>query len=309
MSARKTKNAPVGIRLSDFLKSPPARPKPFYVLVGSDPYLLHEGRRGVRENVFGDADPGAGLEELDGPEADLARLFDTLRTPPLLAPRCLVFIRDADKFVQQVREALEKYLDAPAPHAALCLEVAKWNPETKLGKRVARIGLCVQCETTQPHRIPAWLTREARQRHGKELPFAAAQMLLEHLGPDMGALISALEMLDLYTGQARAIDTADVDALIARGHHERVWALADAVAERRLLRALELLDAFWTEGMTAPQIVGLLRMQFRQLVRVLAFGRRMGLDAAMAKASVPRGAFARAKTLEHRNPAGNVVRQ
>jgi len=120
-------------------------------------------------------------------------------------------------------------------------------------------------------------------------------MLVEHLGPDMGALVSALEMLDLYTGQARAIDSSDVDALIARGHHERVWALADAVAERRLARALELLDAFWAEGMTAPQIVGLLRVQLRQLVRVFAFGRRMGLDAAMAKAGVPRGAFARVR--------------
>jgi DNA polymerase III delta subunit len=111
----------------------------------------------------------------------------------------------------------------------------------------------------------------------------------------MGALVSALEMLDLYTGEARAIDCPDVDALIARGHHERVWAMTDAVAERRLARALELLDAFWTDGMAAPQIVGLLRVQFRQLVRVTAFGRHMGLDAAMAKAGVPRGAFARVR--------------
>ena len=295
MFARKAKTAPVGMRLSEFLKAPPAQPKPIYVLAGSDPYLLHEGRRAVRASVFGDTDPGAGLEELDGPEADLARVLDTLRTPPLLAPRRLVFVRDADVFVQRAREALEKYLDAPAPDAALCLQVAKWNPGTELGKRVARLGLCVQCETTQPHRIPAWLTQQARKRHGKELPFAAAQMLVEHLGPDMGALVSALEMLDLYTGQARAIDTSDIDALIARGHHERVWAMADAVAERRLARALELLDAFWAEGMAAPQIVGLLRVQLRQLVRASAFGRRMGLDAAMAKAGVPRGAFARVR--------------
>lgn len=100
-------------------------------------------------------------------------------------------------------------------------------------------------------------------------------------------------MLDLYTGTASRIDTDDVDVLIARGHHERVWALCDAVAARRLPHAMALLDAFWAEGMAAPNIVGLLRVQLRQLARVRALGRHMSLDAAMARAGVPRGAASR----------------
>ena len=38
----------VGVRLSEFLKHPEAAPKPIYVLLGSDPYLLDQGRRAVR---------------------------------------------------------------------------------------------------------------------------------------------------------------------------------------------------------------------------------------------------------------------
>ncbi|HUX01748.1 MAG: DNA polymerase III subunit delta [Phycisphaerae bacterium] len=292
--ARSRKNRPsAAIRLSDFLKEKPAAPKPVYVLCGADPYLLDQGRQAVRRAVFGDADPGIGLEELDGPETDAARVLDTLRTPPLLAPRRLLVIREADPFVQRFRAALEKYLDAPAAGASLALEVANWNENTKLAEAVTRAGRLVRCEADQPDRIPAWLQREARRRHGKELSFAAAEMLLEHLGPDLGALVSALEMLDLYTAGAPRVDTADVDALIARGCHERAWALCNAVAEQNLARAMELLDAFWAEGMVAPQIVGLLRVQLKQLVRVRAFGRAMSLDAAMAKAGVPRHAFAR----------------
>jgi len=114
--------------------------------------------------------------------------------------------------------------------------------------------------------------------------------MLEYLGADFASLLSALDILALHAGSATAIDTPDVDTLVARGHHERVWDLCDAVALRQIPRAMELLDAFWTEGMVAPQIVGLLRPTFRQLLRAKALARRMGLDAAIEKAAIPWGA-------------------
>ncbi|MBE3069660.1 MAG: DNA polymerase III subunit delta, partial [Planctomycetes bacterium] len=196
---------------------------------------------------------------------------------------------------ERKREALLKYLDAASPSGSLCLEVASWNESTRLAKRVAVVGIVVQCETDRPQQIPSWLERQAREQHGKRLSRGAAQLLQEYLGNDFASLTHALGMLALYVKDGGDIDTAEVDALIARGHHERVWDLCDAVAERRVARALGLLDAFWTEGMLAPQIVGLLRSTFRQLVRVRSLGGRMGLDAAMARANVPRPAFTRVR--------------
>jgi len=300
----------VGVRLSDFEKQAKAAPKPIYVLLGTDPYLLDKGRQTVRRQVLADADPGMALLELGGEEAVLADVLDALRTPPFLAPRRLVSIREAEKFLGQkggggeseedpeaargdgkkVREALLHYLEAPAPTGSLCLEVASWNESTNLAKRVAAVGCVICCEVTDPHVLPGWLQRETRERYHKTLTDAAAQMLLEYLGTDMAALLAALDALALFTESATAIDAPDVDSVIARGHHDRVWALSDAVAERRIPRALELLDTFWAEGMVAPQIVGLLRSTFRQLIRTKALARRMSLDAAMAQANIFYGA-------------------
>ena len=299
----------VGIRLSDFEKQAKAAPKPIYVLLGTDPYLLDKGRRAVRRQVLADADPGMALLELGGEEAVLADVLDALRTPPFLAPRRLVSIREAEKFLGQkggggeeegaespaadgkkVREALLRYLEAPAPTGSLGLEVASWNESTSLAKRVAAVGCVIRCEIIDPSVLPGWLQRETRERYHKTLTYAAAQMLLEYLGTDMAALLAALDALALFTESATAIDAPDVDSVIARGHHDRVWALCDAVAERRIPVALELLDAFWAEGMVAPQIVGLLRSTFRQLIRTKALARRMSLDAAMAQANVFYGA-------------------
>ena len=289
-------------RLSDFAKRKAhGEPLPIYVLRGSDPYLLDKGRHIVRERAIGQAEPGMALLELDGADAQLADVLDALRTMPFLAPRRLVSIRNADAFFaannqgEHKRDAILKYLDEPSPTGVLCLEMATWNTATRLAKRVDAVGLVVQCEADKPYQIPPWLKGQARELYGKTLTDAAARMLQEYLGNDFAALTHALDMLALFVGDAPRIDTAEVDALVARGHHERVWALCNAVALRQAPLALELLDAFWTEGMVAPQVVGLLRTTFRQLVRVRAFANTMSLDAAMDRAGVPRAAFNRVR--------------
>jgi DNA polymerase-3 subunit delta len=275
-------------RVGEFEKEKAAgQPKPIYILRGTDPYLLGLGRQAVRRRAIGDADPGMAVLEMLGGEATLADVLDGLRTLPFLAPRRLVLIREAEEFLDEhTREALLTYLEAPSPTGVLALEVASWNEALRLAKRVAEVGLVIVCEATDPARIPAWLQGQAKARHGKTLAFGAAQMLVEYLGADFASLLHALDMLALYTGASDAIDAAEVDALVARGHHERVWDLCDAVAEGNLGKALELLETFHSEGLVAAQIVGILRPTFRQLLQVRALNRRMSLDEAMARASV-----------------------
>jgi len=282
-------------RLSDFVAHKGRdEPLPLYVLRGTDPYLLEKGYTAVRRRTIGDADPGLALMEFDGTEAEVADVLDALRTVPLVAPRRLVVLRDADAFLDaDTRPLLEKYLEEPAPTGVLCLQVGSWNGQTRLARRAAEIGLVVACEADKPNKIPGWLRRQARDQYGKDLSLEAARMLQEFLGDDFAALVHALDALALYVGDAEAIDAPDVDALVARGHHERVWDLCDAVADGRATNALELLEVFWTEGMAAPQIVGLLRSTFRRLIRVRALAETMTLEAAMDRAGVHRAALDR----------------
>ncbi len=296
-------------RLSDFVAHKGRdEPVPVYVLRGTDPFLLEQGRAAVRQRTLGDADPALALVTFDGGEAETAEVLDALRTLPFLADRRLVILRDADAFLDaDTRPMLETYLAEPAPTGVLCLQAASWNPQTRLAKRVAEIGRVVACEADKPNKIPGWLRKQAREQYGKALPLEAARMLQEFLGDDFAALVHALDALALYVGDAETIAATDVDALVARGHHERVWALCDAVAEGRPARALELLEIFWTEGMAAPQVVGLLRSTFSRLIRVRALAESMSLEAAMDRAGVHRAASERMRRALDRLSADDLA--
>jgi DNA polymerase-3 subunit delta len=293
MARGDSRKTSAGMRLSDFLAEKAGQPRPVYVLRGTDPYLLDQARRRVREVTIGGADPGLAAVETTGSEAVLADVLDALKTLPFLAPRRLVLVREAEEFLEKparkdekVRDVLHEYLQSPSPTGSLCLEAASWNESTNLARQVAKDGVLVLCELADADRLPRWLKTEAKRLYGKNLALPAAQMLVDYLGTDFASLLSALDALALYVGCEEKIDTPDVDALVARGHHERVWALCDAVAARQTARALELLEAFWAEGMVAPQIIGLLRPTFKQLLRVRALARRMDLVKAMDEAGI-----------------------
>ncbi len=302
--AKKPKSGPRPMRVSEFQKAlKGAEPRSVYVLTGSDPYLLRQARDAIRAAVLGDADPALALMQVDGPQSETAGVLDALRTPPFLAPKRLVIVREADKFVQRARGALEKHFAANDPPGCLVLESLGWNASTKLGKRVAEIGTVVACEADRPDALPGWLAARAKEA-GKPMSREAARMLPEYLGTDMASLLGALEQLVLYVGDAEQITEKDVDAVVARGHHERVWALCDAVGEGNLPRALELLDAFLAEGMVVPQLVGLLRREVRQMVQVGALARRMSVDMALREARVhPAAAPRLRKALTKLSPA------
>jgi DNA polymerase-3 subunit delta len=296
-SKAKRKGGSAAVRLGDFMKTAGgAPPRSVYVLRGTDPYLLNQARTTIRAQVLGDADPDLALLEATGADAVLADVLGALRTLPFLAPRRLVVVREADPFVAAAREALERYLEAPSPTGSLCLEVAEWNETTRLARRVADpgVGALIACEVV-PELLPTWLQRQARKVYAKQLTRAGVELLIESLGHDMAPLLAAVEALALYAGDAPAIDAREVDALVARGNHEQIWALCEAVAQRRAPRALELLDAFQADGMEAPQLIGLLRKEFRNFLHVRALARRMSIDAAMNQAGVKFPAFARTR--------------
>ena len=66
MARGDSKKSGTGTRLSEFLAEKAARPRPIYVLRGTDPYLLDQARQHVRRALagFSDSGPAAAYQAL-----------------------------------------------------------------------------------------------------------------------------------------------------------------------------------------------------------------------------------------------------
>jgi DNA polymerase-3 subunit delta len=206
------------------------------------------------------------IAEFDGPAAELADVLDECRTMSLLASVRLVCVRDADAFVAEYREALEKYLQSPSPTGVLVLVCTRWDKRWRLYKLVETIGRNVDCQSPVRAKIPPWLIERARHEYGCELQAAAAQRLIELTGQELGRLDMDLAKLATYVHPRQVIRPTDVDELVGATRAEKVFGITDAIGRRDAARAL----ALWAQVLASDpdasyRAVGGLAYGFRKL--------------------------------------------
>src|SRR5262245_2223509 len=85
-----------------------AKPQPVYVLHGDEEFLKRQSKLALRRLILGAGDDGFALASFEGDKAAWADVVGELNTLPLLAPRRLVVVENADPFVSRERARLEK---------------------------------------------------------------------------------------------------------------------------------------------------------------------------------------------------------
>ena len=149
----------------DFLETPSGlKTGPVVVVYGKERFLKLAAIKGVARAVLGPDSDDLGLTRVPGPDADLKTVVDSLLTISMWNPRQVVLVEDADEFVSNYREGLEAYLDRPAKKAVLILDVKSWPSNTRLAKKVAAIGLPLDCGELKGAALLGWITKACRNR-------------------------------------------------------------------------------------------------------------------------------------------------
>ncbi|MFI4861991.1 MAG: DNA polymerase III subunit delta [Phycisphaerales bacterium JB063] len=165
-----------------------------------------------------------------GKSATVADVFDELRSYSLMMTYKLVVVDDADQWVKQHREALERYAQAPVDHATLVLRTPTWH-KGKVDKQIEKVGAVVKCEPPKPAEAAAWLVGRATSEHGVSLDKRAASLLVDRLGPHLMLLDTELAKLSLMTGEpvgGKRVVTADLVAqTVGQASEEKAWVIQE----------------------------------------------------------------------------------
>ena len=97
--------------------------EPIYVIAGKEDSLVWAECEKLIDKLLGPQERAVGLFKAEPFEVSAAQVFDELRTVPFLSSRRVVVIKNADKFVSENRQLLEKYFDNPSSTGILILTV------------------------------------------------------------------------------------------------------------------------------------------------------------------------------------------
>jgi len=210
-----------------------------YYITGEDEYQKDEA---VRQLVEAAIDPTARDFNLDirrGGELDGESLGVLLSTPPMMAERRGVVIRDVGALRKDARKVLDDYLKKQAFDLLLVMASCS-GAKTDDGLSSASTSL--EFDPLSGDRIPKWIAHHADSALGVRITEAATELLQAAVGNDLHQFSGELDKLASFVeGRGQEIGEEAVAAVVGVRRGETLSDLLDAVADRNAARALDLI--------------------------------------------------------------------
>jgi DNA polymerase III subunit delta len=224
------------------------------------------------------------VERLYGGETRAATVLDAVRTLPMLAPRRIVVVLQAERLLVPKRESeaaerdlesLSAYIKAPLPEATLVLVADALDKRRSIAKLLYQQATIVECgSVTYADEAEAWVCGQV-MKAGMTIDGAAARLLVERAGfvaeptegyrrreeqhGDIGRLRADTERACLYALEQKKVSVADVREVVGPETAQDAWDFIRELERGSVGGALRELGLLLESGGVPFMILGQLR--------------------------------------------------
>ncbi|HZR24445.1 MAG TPA: DNA polymerase III subunit delta [Vicinamibacterales bacterium] len=258
---------------------------PIYLLTGEDDIeksalaghfaeLVDEGLRAFNVERIHAGEWTTGDKLTDG----VSSLIDAARTLPMMAPRRVVIVQQAEALLTPKRESdaatkalaqLESLLNAPEKETTIVFVAASVDRRSRMFKLLQKVGTIVECGVIADQADAERWIRNRVAANGVEIDPAAARALAQRAGPDVRRLRSEIDRLLLYAYGQKKIGMDDARAIAGPAALQDDWAMANAIEAGQPGEALRQLALILDNGAAPEMVLGqlgwLVRAKFPQL--------------------------------------------
>jgi len=215
-----------------------------YYLYGDDEFLKEQAVRQLIAAVVDPATRDFNLDVRGAAQLDAQTLGTLVNTPPMMAERRAVVIRDVAALRNDGRAALDEHLARESQRTGsadvILVLVASGGEKAKPDKALQGVNGAVEFPPLSGDRVPRWIAHHVATELGASITPEAAALLQSAVGTDLPTLAAELDKLVSYTAGAE-IDEAAVAAVVGVRRGETLGDFLDRVAARDVPGALELL--------------------------------------------------------------------
>ena len=269
-------------------------PDPIYLLHGEDEIeksalahefeaLVDDGLRAFNVERIHAGDVASG-EKL---AAVVGSVIDAARTLPMMAPRRVVIVPQADGLLVPKREseaatraldALESLLKTPPRETVLVLVAGNLDRRSRMFKLLARAATLVECGVLADQGDAERWVKNRVAAAGVQIDPAGARLLAERCGTDVKRLRNDVDRLLLYALGQNTIALDDVRQIVGPAALQDDWAMTNAIESGDGAAALRQLSLMLDGGAPPEKVLGQLGWLVRTKFPALAPG---GLKSAI----------------------------
>jgi DNA polymerase-3 subunit delta len=254
-----------------------------WLVTGEDASLVAEAVANLVNQLVEGAERSLVLEDYSGEDLEVGVVVDACSTPPFLADRRVVVLRDAGRYGAEWLKRLESYLEVPLPTTKLVVGGGGGALPSKFVNAFKQAaGAAVVNTDVSSREAHGWVSQRLAHAPVKLVP-AAAAMVEEHLGEDLNRLSALLATLEAAYGPGARIEAEDLGPYLGEPGSVPPWDLTDAIDKGQTEVALKVLHRLLEAGDRHPLVVlAILHRHFGNVLRVQSPAINSEVEAAEA---------------------------
>jgi len=244
--------------------------------------MLEAAVRRLRDRIAKAGDADFDSDTFDGETATADMVVSAANTLPFMAGRRLVVVDDVEKMSAADLEELTAYAKDPSLTTCLVLVAAKIAKNTRLYKAVDAIGGVFEYAAPKKNQYSGEVVRMFQER-GKTVGLDVADALVHAVGHDLQRLMTEVDKVCAFAGEAVMLSRADVAAVVASTAPPSIFEFLDAMGMRDGGKALGLMSDLIASGDAPERIEAMAVRHVRGLTSVRAL-----LDRGMSQSAIAR---------------------
>ena len=264
--------------------------KPIYFLHGNESYFIDVISDYIEDNILSESEKAFNQTVFYGKDVNHLAIVDTARRFPMMAPRQVVILKEAQE-MKSLKE-LQTYLEKPAETTILviCHKHKKFNLNSGFGKVVKKQALVFESKKLYDNQVPDWIQQYLK---GKKLNInhEAAVLIGEYLGTDLSKVSNELDKLAINLAAGTEITKKHIEEQIGISKDYNIFELQKALGQKDILKANRIVNYFASNPKKnpLPMVTGSLYNYFSKIYMLKAL--RNAPDQEIMKALNLRSAF------------------
>ncbi len=263
---------------------------PGYVFLGDEAFFRKRCREAVLRHLIPAGMREFSFYEFDLEQSEVAEVLDRARTPSLMAPFQVFWVRGVKALYgrgshDDAFAAIAEYVQNPNPDAIVIfvadhvsipadvrrMELTDRDRYERIRDTLGKFCGIVELARVEEGEAVRWII-ETGTGQGIKVETDAARELVDALGGDMMLVANELEKLILYVGEKKRVTLGDVETMVLAAKQRSLYELTDAITAKDRTRSLEILQAILSTGDGDEAAIGHLYMlakTFRQMLVIL----------------------------------------
>lgn len=254
---------------------------PVYLIFGEEAYLRENYKNSLIKALV---TPGDNLNyaSFAGSGTDPDEVLSLAMTMPFMADKRVIYVKDSG-FFKKTCDQIADYIESPSQDTVLIFDESDVDKRGRAYKTAKKGGYDAEAARYDDKKLPGWVAANFN-RFDKKVSRDTVMLLIERAGKDMTTLDMEIRKLASYAGDREAVTSDDVLMLTSRSPEFTVYQMIDAIADRKLNKAVGIYYDMLAEKQSPYGILALIERQFRIMISVSDMNARKAPQDEIASA-------------------------